>query len=132
MMRQAWIDKCDTVTVTQQCVLAGVFRTTVYAQQKPKQVDVICCLVAYIDEEYTRRSFFGSRKMFVFLKKMGFGVNRKRVQRLMRQMGLAEMAPGPNTSCPHLEHCDRYCSLLGKPSERRRKQGRICRSRSGR
>ena len=40
----------------------------------------------------------------VYLKQAGCGVNRKRVQRLMRQMGLAGMAPGPNTSRPHPEH----------------------------
>jgi len=57
-----------------------------------------------IDEEYTRRPFYGSRKMVVFLKAVGHTVNRKRVQRLMREMGLAGMAPGPNTSRPHPEH----------------------------
>jgi putative transposase len=42
--------------------------------------------------------------MVVFLKGKGHCVNRKRVQRLMRGMGLASMAPGPNTSRPHAEH----------------------------
>jgi putative transposase len=42
--------------------------------------------------------------MVVFLNKIGHSVNRKRVQRLMRQMGLAGMAPGPNSSRPHIEH----------------------------
>jgi putative transposase len=59
---------------------------------------IICKL---IDEEYTRRPFYGSRKMVVYLKGAGHHVNRKRVQRLMRQMGLASMAPGPNTSKAH-------------------------------
>jgi putative transposase len=93
------------VTVTQQCVLAGVSRATVYAQQKPKLVDGSDLLFSrLIDEEYTRRPFYGSRKMVVFLKERDHIVNRKRVQRLMRQMGLAGMAPGPNTSRPHTEH----------------------------
>ena len=42
--------------------------------------------------------------MVVFLKEAGPTVNRKRVQRVMRQMGLAGMAPGPHTSRPHPEH----------------------------
>ena len=42
--------------------------------------------------------------MVVFLKRAGHTVNRKRVQRLMRQMGLSGMAPGPNTSRPHPDH----------------------------
>src|SRR5690606_40682562 len=57
-----------------------------------------------IDEEYTRRPFYGSRRMVVFLRSQGHWVNRKRVQRLMRQIGLAGMAPGPNTSRPHPQH----------------------------
>jgi putative transposase len=57
-----------------------------------------------IDEEYTRHPFYGSRRMVVFLGKEGHLVNRKRVQRLMREMGLVGMAPGPNTSRKHPEH----------------------------
>ena len=105
MMRRTWIDKGDAVAVVQQCVLAGVSRATVYAQQKPKPVDESDLLLSrLIDEQYTRRPFYGSRKIVVFLKEVGHSVNRKRVQRLMRQMGLAGMAPGPNTSRPHPEH----------------------------
>jgi putative transposase len=57
-----------------------------------------------IDEEFTRHPFYGSLKMGVFLKVQGQTVNRKRVQRLMRQIGLAGMGPGTNTSRPHPEH----------------------------
>src|SRR3546814_19791011 len=57
-----------------------------------------------IDEEYTRHPFYGSRRMGVFLRHGGCRVNRKRVQRLMRVMGLAGMAPGPSTSRPHPPH----------------------------
>jgi len=105
MIRQSWVDKVDTLALSQQCVLAGVSRATVYAQQKTRPVDESDLLLSrLIDEEYTRRPFYGSRKMVVFLKEKGHIVNRKRVQRLMRQMGLVGMAPGPNTSRPHPEH----------------------------
>jgi len=105
MMRQAWIDKEDAVPVVQQCVLAGVSRATVYAQQKPRPVDESDLLLSrLIDEEYTRHPFYGSRKMIVFLKAAGHTVNRKWAQRLMQHMQLAGMAPGPNTSRPHPEH----------------------------
>ena len=105
MMRQLWIDKEDEVSVVQQCVLAGVSRATFYAQQKPRLVDKSDLLLSQlIDEEYTRHPFYGSRKMVVFLKNSGYIVNRKRVQRLMRQIGLVSMAPGPNTSHAHPEH----------------------------
>ena len=105
MMRKTWITHGDAVSVTQQCVLATVSRATVYAHQKPKLVDELDLLHnRLIDEEYTRHPFYGSRKMVVFLKNEGHVVNRKRVQRLMRIMGLVAIAPGPNTSRAHPEH----------------------------
>jgi len=105
VIRQGWVDPMDGMAVIRQCVLAGVSRATIYAQRNPKPVDESDLLLGgLIDEEYTRRPFYGSRKMVVFLKKVGHLVNRKRVRRLMRLMGLAGMAPGPNTSRPHPEH----------------------------
>ena len=105
MMRQTWVNQEDEVSIVRQCTLAGISRATVYARRQPRPIDegelLVCRL---IDEEYTRHPFYGSRKMVVFLKKEGHIVNRKRVQRLMRKMGLAAMAPGPDTSRPHPEH----------------------------
>jgi len=93
------------MTVVRQCELAGVSRATVYAQRAPKQAgEQDLELLRLIDEQYTRRPFYGSRKMVSFLKTRGHWVNRKRVQRLMRILGLAGMAPGPNTSRPHPQH----------------------------
>lgn len=57
-----------------------------------------------IDEEYTRHPFYGTRKMGVYLKRQGYIVNRKRIQRLMRKMGIQSIAPKPNTSRPRKEH----------------------------
>jgi transposase InsO family protein len=61
-------------------------------------------LLELIDQEYTRHPFYGSRKIMPYLRNEGYKINRKRVQRLMRRLGLAGMAPGPNTSKPHPEH----------------------------
>ena len=57
-----------------------------------------------IDEEFLRHPFYGSRKMRDYLNRKGFSVNRKRVQRLMRLMGIESVAPKPNTSRPCKEH----------------------------
>jgi putative transposase len=59
-------------------------------------------LMRLIDEEYMRHPFYGARKILKWLIKQGYDVNRKRVQRLMRLMGIASVAPKPNTSkgCP--------------------------------
>ena len=105
MIRQGWVDKEGEVSVVQQCFLAGVSRATFYAQQQPKPVDQSDLLISrLIDEEYTRHPFYGSRRMVVFLKRAGHSANRKRVRRLMKQMGLAGMSPGPNTSRARPEH----------------------------
>jgi putative transposase len=61
-------------------------------------------LLKLLDEEYTRHPFYGSRRMKLFLTECGYLINRKRVQRLMQQLGLVGMAPGPNTSKPHPQH----------------------------
>jgi len=105
MKRRSWIVPKGEIPVIRQCALAGITRSTVYAQRGPVErgeADPLLCRL--IDEEYTRRPFYGSRRMVVFLKREGHGINRKRVQRLMRLMGLAGMAPGPHTSRPHPEH----------------------------
>jgi putative transposase len=103
--RLGWIDASDEVPVARQCRLAQVARATVYAQRTPRaasEADLLLCRL--IDEEYTRRPFYGSRRMVVYLRSQGAVVNRKRVQRLMRQLGLWGMAPGPNTSVRHTQH----------------------------
>ncbi len=57
-----------------------------------------------LDEIYTARPFYGSRRMQVALARRGLRVNRKRVQRLMRLMGLEAVGPKPRLSQPHPEH----------------------------
>lgn len=112
MTRRSWIEPTEKVSLVRQCELTMVARSTVYAARQPVEVDeeelLLCRL---IDEEYTKRPYYGTRRMVVFLKQAGYEVNRKRVQRLMRKMGLAGMAPGPNTSAPHPAH-QKYPYLL--------------------
>jgi putative transposase len=57
-----------------------------------------------IDEQYLRRPFYGSRRMTVWLRGEGEEVNRKRVQRLMRLMGLEAIYPKPRTTVPGAGH----------------------------
>jgi putative transposase len=52
-----------------------------------------------IDEQYLRTPFYGSRKLAEVL-----GVNRKRVQRLMRRMGLEPIYPKRRTTRPAPGH----------------------------
>ena len=69
-----------------------------------KPFDPELTLLGLIDAEYTRHPFLGSRKIRQYLRGLGHKINRKRVQRLMRILGLAGMAPGPDTSRPHPQH----------------------------
>jgi putative transposase len=64
MTRQAWIGPANDVAVVRQCELAGVSRTTHYAQRVARSVDEADRLVSrLIDEEYTRHPFYGTRSM---------------------------------------------------------------------
>ena len=91
--------------MSRQCELAGVSRATEYARRKLEQEDEAeLLLLGLIDEEYTRHPFYGTRRMVAYLNSRGHLVNRKRVQRLMRILGLAGMSPGPHTSRRHPKH----------------------------
>lgn len=57
-----------------------------------------------MDEQYLKTPFYGSRRMVAYLAHRGYSVNRKRVQRLMRQLGIEAVYPKPNLSKRHPEH----------------------------
>ena len=104
-MRLGWVGPEEPLAVSRQCELAGVARSSYYAQigervEDPEDLE----LLRWIDEEYTRHPFYGTRRMRAYLRTQGFQISRKRVQRLMRRLGLAGMAPGPNTSRRHPQH----------------------------
>jgi putative transposase len=61
-------------------------------------------LMRRIDEIHLEFPFYGSRSIARELREKGYRVNRKRVQRLMRLLGLESVAPKPNTSKPNQEH----------------------------
>ena len=105
MTRRNWVEPVVGIAVSHQCLLVGVARSTIYAGHRTPVVpedDLLICRL--IDAEYTEHPFYGTRRMVVILRRLGHEVNRKRVQRLMRTMGLAGMAPGPHTSRPHPQH----------------------------
>ena len=96
-----------TLSIARQCKLINLSRASYYrsvdiemATETPENLE----LMRLIDEEYTRHPFFGSRKLRDYLRRKGHTVSRKRVQRLMRVMGLVSVAPKPNTSKKNKEH----------------------------
>jgi len=90
------------LSISRQCKLIELPRSSYYRPglggESPENLE----LMRLIDEEYMRHPFYGARSFRDWLIKQGYNVNRKRVQRLMRMMGIASIAPKPNTSkaCP--------------------------------
>ena len=60
--------------------------------------------MALIDKQYTQTPFYGTRRISAWLGTQGYPVNRKRVQRLMRLMGIQGVGPKPGTSQRNPEH----------------------------
>jgi putative transposase len=84
--------------VQRQCDLLGVPRSTYYYQPRPESAENLR-LLRRLDELYLDRPFFGSRRMAVTLE-----VGRKRIQRLMRILGIEALYPKPNLSRPAPGH----------------------------
>lgn len=91
------------LSIRRQCELLNLGRANWYYHPIEETADTLE-LMRHIDQQYTRTPFYGSRRMAVYLNGVGYEVNRKRVQRLMRLMGLEGVAPGPHTSRPHPAH----------------------------
>jgi putative transposase len=83
--------------VSQQCELLGLSRSSYYYQPATES-GANLELMERIDHEYTAHPFLGSRRMTIWLRGVGREVNRKRVQRLMRLMGLEAVYPKPRLS----------------------------------
>jgi putative transposase len=98
------VSQADELSLTQQCELACIARSTIYTGQTSVVDEYESVLLNLLDEEYTRHPFYGSRKMVIWLRSLGYAINRKRVQRLMRILGLAGIVPGPHTSKAHPEN----------------------------
>jgi putative transposase len=85
------------LSIRQQCALLGLNRSSLYYQPAAETAENLQ-LMRRSDEQYTACPFYGSRKMTRWLVQQGAAVNRKRVQRLMRLMGLEAIYPKPRLS----------------------------------
>jgi len=93
-----------TLSIVRQCELLGLPRSSYYYEPAEASAEDLR-LMRLIDEQYTRQPVYGSRRMAVWLKEdCGEPVNRKRVQRLMRLMGLEAIYPKPRLSAPGTNH----------------------------
>ena len=110
--RSALVERTGSaLAVSQQCRLLAVSRSSAY--RRPTEVGKEDrSIMALIDRHYLARPYYGSRRMAAWLATQGHLVNRKRVQRLMRLMGLVAIYQRPNTSKAAAEH-KIYPYLLG-------------------
>ena len=91
------------LSISQQCKILGVGRSYYYYRSKPIKPEDLE-LMRIIDELYLQNPSSGSRSLSRQLRRQGKKVNRKKIQRLMRLMGIEAVYPKPRTSRPHPQH----------------------------
>ncbi len=102
--RLALVDRADPILpIVTQCRLLKVARSTLYYRAAPVSEDDLV-VMRRMDELHLACPFYGSRRMAAVLRRDGWAVNRKRVKRLMRVMGLEAIYQKPNTSRSHPGH----------------------------
>ena len=97
------INRRSTLPVTRQCELLSLNRSAAY--YRPKDVsEGDLAIMRRIDEMHLKRPFYGSRRIRDWLVAENHDINRKRVQRLMRLMGIMALYPKKGTSRPGKGH----------------------------
>jgi len=98
------------IPVYRQCELLGLSRSSYYYQSQ-RGDGYNLYLMNLIDEQFTKTPFYGVERMRAWLSRQGEEVNRKRIRRLMRLMGLEAIYPKPRLSLPDQAH-KKYPYLL--------------------
>ena len=98
------IDPAHPLAISAQCALLGVSRSSYYRGDEVTMNDEDLALMEQLDRLWTAHPENGSRMMVKVLCRQGVLVNRKRVQRLMRLMGICSLAPQKKTTTPHPDH----------------------------
>lgn len=97
------IDQQAALAIVRQCALLKVTRSSFYYEPRSVSAETLA-LMKMIDQLHLERPYLGSRAMVDRLKDKGFHVNRKRVQRLMRLMGIQAIYPKARTSLGNKAH----------------------------
>jgi putative transposase len=102
--RRAKLDRDHAeLSIRRQCAMLGLARSGVYRKPRPANDNDLEAM-RRIDALFTARPFFGARRIARALSKEGFPIDRKRVRRLMRRMGIEALGPKPRTSKPAPGH----------------------------
>lgn len=97
------LEPVHEISFSKQCELMGLNRSTAYYRPLPLKAEDLE-FMRLIDMQYLKTPFYGSRSMTKHFRREGYKVNRKRIQRLMRFMGLEAVYPKPKTSRPYKGH----------------------------
>lgn len=92
------------LSITRQCDLLSVCRSSLYYKPMGQETELNLKLMEELDRQYLKTPFYGIRKMTEYLRSLGYKVNRKRVSRLMKKMGLETIYRKQNTSQPNKGH----------------------------
>jgi putative transposase len=102
--RRAKLDRDHPdLSVRRQCAILGVACSGVYRKPRPANDNDLEAM-RRIDVLFTARPFFGARRIARTLTEEGFPIDRKRVRRLMRLMGIEALGPKPRTTKPAPGH----------------------------
>lgn len=94
----------EELTVSKQCELLNISRSTYYYKAVEKINDHDLKIMEIIDEIYTKHPYYGTRRMAKYLQFMGFGIGRKEVRHYYRIMGLEAIYPKKNLSKRNQAH----------------------------
>jgi len=95
--------KHSQLSIRRQCEILRISRSSYYYESKGES-ELHLKLMRLIDEQFLETPYYGSRQMARHLRRQGYNIGRKRVQRLMRKMGISAIYQAPKTSKPHPEH----------------------------
>lgn len=99
------------LSIREQCELLQLNRSVYYYDRKPEVSEKDILVMNAIDQLYTKRPYFGVRRITKHLEIPDVVVNHKRVHRLMQIMGIQAIYPRPKTSEPDKQH-EKYPYLL--------------------
>lgn len=85
---RALVDASEDLSIREQCHLLGLPRSTLYYEGRSETPENLA-IMRRLDELSLEHPVYGSRKLMVMLERQGISVNRKRVVRLMRLMGVS-------------------------------------------
>ena len=101
--RKAIVDKSHKIPITRQCQILELNRSSFYYRARQVSESELE-LMRLLDQLHIKRPFYGSRRLRDWLEEQSLLVNRKRIQRLMRLMGIQALYPKKKTSCPGKGH----------------------------